>query len=171
MKYQITYPNLPQRFLKARDFLMSNFRPILNHYGVTEQQYRILRVLGEYEQLEPRELCELCQILSPSMAGVLARMEETGLVHRERVADDQRRVMVSLTRQGEQLMHQIGPLINLQYQNIERACGKKILAELFQVLENFIALDGKAISQVELPAIIPSTKSAGSIKKKKYARK
>ncbi len=171
MKYRITYPNLPQRFLKARDFLMSNFRPILNHYGVTEQQYRILRILGEYEQLEPRELCELCQILSPSMAGVLARMEDMGLVHRERVAGDQRRVMVSLTGQGEHLMHQIGPLINLQYQNIERACGKTIFAELFQVLEEFIALEGKAISRVELPTIIPPKKPAGSINKKKNARK
>ncbi len=170
MKYQITYPNLPQRFLKARDFLMSNFRPILNHYGVTEQQYRILRVLGEYEQLEPRELCELCQILSPSMAGVLTRMEEMGLVHRERMAGDQRRVMVSLTGQGELLMHQIGPLINQQYQNIEQACGKKIFAELFQVLEEFIALEVKAISQVKLPALIPAKPATSSNKKKSPRR-
>jgi homoprotocatechuate degradation regulator HpaR len=167
LKHQITYPNLPQRFLKARDFLMSNFRPILNHYGVTEQQWRILRVLGEFGQLEPRELCDLCQILSPSMAGMLGRMEETGLIQRERVAGDQRRVMVSLTSQGEQLMNQIGPLINLQYQNIEQACGKKIFAELFQVLEEFIALENNAISQVELPAIVPAPESAKAISKKR----
>ncbi|GGC85813.1 homoprotocatechuate degradation operon regulator HpaR [Undibacterium terreum] len=166
MKYQITYPNLPQRFLKARDFLMSNFRPILNHYGVTEQQWRILRVLGESGQLEPRELCELCQILSPSMAGMLARMEEMELIHRERVADDQRRVMVSLSNQGEHLMQQIGPLINKAYQNVEQACGKKIFAELHQVLEEFIALENIAIPQVELPAV-SSFQQNGSAQAKK----
>lgn len=171
MKYQITYPNLPQRFLKARDFLMSHFRPILNHYGVTEQQWRILRVLGEYEQLEPRELCDLCQILSPSMAGVLARMEETGMIHRERVAGDQRRVMVRLTIQGQHLMQQIGPLIDAQYQNIEQACGKKIFAELFQVLEEFIALEDNAIPQVELPPVTAAASTVRPATKKQKSPK
>ena len=73
MKHHVANRNLPQMLLLAREHLMSHFRPILNHYGVTEQQWRILRVLDEHGQLEPRELCELCQILSPSMAGVLAR--------------------------------------------------------------------------------------------------
>ncbi|WP_394780878.1 homoprotocatechuate degradation operon regulator HpaR [Undibacterium sp.] len=165
MKYQITYPNLPQRLLKARDFLMSNFRPILNHYGVTEQQWRILRVLGEYGHLEPRELCELCQILSPSMAGMLARMEETGLVHRERLADDQRRVTVTLAPQGEYLIGQIGVLISRQYQNIEQACGKKIFAELFDVLEEFIGLEKTEIRQVELPPLAGAPANGKTVKK------
>ncbi|MFZ6648137.1 homoprotocatechuate degradation operon regulator HpaR [Undibacterium sp. TJN25] len=165
MKYQITYPNLPQRLLKARDFLMSNFRPVLNHYGVTEQQWRILRVLGEYGHLEPRELCDLCQILSPSMAGMLARMEDTGLIHRERVAGDQRRVTVTLAPHGEYLMSQIGALISLQYQNIEQACGKKIFAELFDVLEEFIGLEKTTIRQVALPPLTATSDDRKAAKK------
>ena len=77
MKHRIAYRNLPQLFLKARDSLMSHFRPILNHFGVTEQQWRILRLLDEHGQLEPRELCDLCQIFSSSMAGVLGSTTAT----------------------------------------------------------------------------------------------
>ena len=119
MPGRITHRNLPQLLLKARDALMSHFRPVLNHFGVTEQQWRILRALDEHGQLEPRELCELCQILSPSMAGMLARMEELKLVERSRVAADQRRVMVRLAEKGDRLIDEIAPLIERQYRLLE----------------------------------------------------
>ena len=147
----INNPNLPQRLLKARDSLMAHFRPILHHFGVTEQQWRILRVLDEHALLEPRELGELCQISSPSMAGVLARMEQAGLIGRSRMDGDQRRVSVRLAPQGRVLLGQIGPLIDLQYQYIEQSCGQQIFVDLFRVLEEFIELKKLPVKQVELP--------------------
>lgn len=153
--HRITHRNLPQLFLKARDSLMSHFRPILNHFGLTEQQWRILRALDEHEQLEPREICELCQILSPSMAGVLARMEEMGLVERKRVATDQRRVKVRLARKGDQLIDQMAPLIERQYQLIEEAYGKPVFEALSAALEGFVGAQPTPVKRIELPAITP----------------
>jgi homoprotocatechuate degradation regulator HpaR len=150
--HRITHRDLPQLFLKARDSLMAHFRPVLNHFGVTEQQWRILRALDQHEQLEPREICDLCQILSPSMAGVLARMEETGLVERRRVAADHRRVLVRLAPKGEQLIDEIAPLIEAQYQLIEQTCGKKILDDLSASLQGFIGAQSKPVPRVALPA-------------------
>jgi len=147
----MTNRDLPQQLLKARDALMSHFRPVLNHFGVTEQQWRILRMLDEHEQLEPRELCELCQILSPSMAGVLARMEELGLVQRQRVAADARRVMVSLAPKGDRLFDEIAPLIERQYKLMEKAWGKQVLDDLSSALAGFIAAQATPVPQVELP--------------------
>ena len=90
--------NLPLLLLQAREGVLAHFRPILNAHGVTEQQWRIIRALLEAGgPLEPRQIGELCRISSPSLAGVLARMDERGLVRRERVAADPRRVMVSLS--------------------------------------------------------------------------
>ena len=51
----------------------SRFRPILNAHGVTEQQWRIIRVLIDSGPREPREIVTLCGISSPSLAGILAR--------------------------------------------------------------------------------------------------
>jgi homoprotocatechuate degradation regulator HpaR len=137
--------------LKARDALMSHFRPVLNHFGVTEQQWRILRALDEHGQLEPRELCELCQILSPSMAGVLARMEELELVQRERMAQDARRVIVKLAPKGDRLFDEIAPLIERQYRMMEKAWGKGVLDDLSSALAGFIAAQATPVPQVELP--------------------
>ena len=100
LKHLVAYPNLPQRMLKARDSLLANFRPILNPFDVTEQQWRLLRALDEHGPLEPREIGDLCQISSPSMAGMLSRMEDVKLITRGPVEDDQRRVIVRLSPKG-----------------------------------------------------------------------
>ena len=151
MKHLVTYPNLPQRMLKARDGLMEHFRPILNHFGLTEQQWRILRALDEYSQLEPREICDMCQISSPSMAGILTRMENAGLIEREGIPGDQRRVIVHVSQKGTKLLGKIGPLIDLQYSYIEQACGKQIFVDLFAVLDKFIDLKNRPVKKVDLP--------------------
>src|SRR5204863_8825642 len=94
---RLHHRNLPLLLLQARERVISHFRPILNVNGVTEQQWRIVRVLYEKPSLEPREIAELCHISNPSMAGVLARMEELGLVGRPRPKHDQRRARHTLT--------------------------------------------------------------------------
>ncbi|MGZ5199122.1 MAG: homoprotocatechuate degradation operon regulator HpaR [Telluria sp.] len=151
MKHRIANRNLPQLLLTARDQLMAHFRPILNQFGITEQQWRILRVLDEHGQLEPRELCEQCQILSPSMAGVLARMEDVRLVTRERMATDQRRVIVRMTTTGDRLLGEIAPLIAEQYEHIDAAYGHEVLDNLYAALQAFMRAEQDGVPQVELP--------------------
>ncbi|MEP6969528.1 MAG: MarR family transcriptional regulator, partial [Betaproteobacteria bacterium] len=80
-----THRNLPLLLLQAREQVIARFRPLLNENGVTEQQWRIVRALLETGPLEPREIVVVCGISSPSLAGVLARMEELDLVARERL--------------------------------------------------------------------------------------
>ena len=152
LKPRIAYRNLPQLFLKARECLMAHFRPILNHYGLTDQQWRILRSLDEHDRLEPREICNLCQIHSASMTGVLARMEALQLIQRSRVAGDQRRVEVRLAPKGDQLVREMAPLIDSQYQLIEEAIGTNILADLFSSLETFIGAQSQTIAPINLPS-------------------
>ncbi|TCS39640.1 MarR family transcriptional regulator [Paucimonas lemoignei] len=167
MQPRITSRNLPLLLLKARDRLMSNFRPTLNSFGVTEQQWRILRVLDEYGQLEPREICEMCQILSPSMAGVLARMEEVGLIKRNRVQEDQRRVMVRLAAKGDKLITEIAPLIDARYRELEEAFGKKAFDELFRVLESFIEADAQLPTTAKQPPALKEDATPASAKRRK----
>ena len=152
LKPKIAYRNLPQLFLKARECLMAHFRPILNHYGLTDQQWRILRSLDSHERLEPREICTMCQIHSASMTGVLARMEALALIQRSRVAGDQRRVVVRLAPKGDQLVREMAPLIDLQYQQIEEAIGANVVDDLFSSLETFIAAQSHAVGHIELPS-------------------
>jgi homoprotocatechuate degradation regulator HpaR len=151
MSRKLAYRNLPQLFLKAREELLCHFRPIITHFGLTEQQWRILRTLSEMEQLEPREICEHCHILSPSMTGVLSRMEEMGLVTRVRMPEDQRRVIVRLTPKSEQLVAELGPLIVEQYKIIEQAFGPELIKQLYEVMDRVIVAERGPISRIALP--------------------
>jgi homoprotocatechuate degradation regulator HpaR len=134
-----SHRNLPQLLLQAREALMSQFRPILNENGVTEQQWRIVRALLLRGPLEPRQLCELCQISSPSIVGVLQRMEEAGLVQRERMADDQRRVSVTATARSRQLGRRMIPAIDACYAQIEARVGVQTLQRAYEVLDALLA--------------------------------
>src|SRR5215467_9608218 len=116
---RLHHRNLPLLLLQARERVLSHFRPILNAHGITDQQWRIVRVLYEHPALEPRQIVELCRISSPSMAGVLARMEELGLVERRRLQHDARRVRVSLTARARALAARMAPLIDATYRRIE----------------------------------------------------
>ena len=151
MSVKIAYRNLPQLFLRAREELLRHFRPIITHFGLTEQQWRILRAVSETEQLEPREICEICQILGPSLTGVLSRMEDMGLVTRTRMVEDQRRVLVRLTPKAEKHVSELGPLIVAQYHIIEEAFGPELINELYQVMDKVIGAKHGPIAQVPLP--------------------
>ncbi len=130
-----SHRNLPQLLLQSREALMARFRPHLNEHGITEQQWRILRALFENGPLEPRQLSELCLISSPSITGVLARMEEAGLVARERMDHDQRRLKVTATPRAVQIGKKLAPLVERQYDEIEKRVGTKTLQQVYDVLD------------------------------------
>ena len=117
---------------------MARFRPVLNEQGVTEQQWRILRALLQEDGLEPRQLCERCLISSPSIAGVLARMEEAGWIDRERMGHDQRRVKVTLTSQARELGERMTPRVERQYADLEALVGVEALQHVYDVLDNLL---------------------------------
>ncbi|CAN5145422.1 homoprotocatechuate degradation operon regulator HpaR [soil metagenome] len=152
MPRKLAYRNLPQLFLKAREELLCHFRPIISHFGLTEQQWRVLRTLSEMEPLEPREISKLCHILNPSLSGVLSRMEEMGLVTRTRIPEDERRVIVRLTPKSEQLVAELGPLIVAQYKNIEEAFGPVLIQQLYEMMDQVISAKRGPIPRVTLPA-------------------
>jgi homoprotocatechuate degradation regulator HpaR len=131
--------NLPQLLLLAREAVLSSFRPLLNQHGLTEQQWRILRVLVESGPMEPRQIGAQCGVSSASLAGILARMEQTGLVERVRFARDQRRVLVSTTRASRQLAAKLAPSINAIYDDLATRLGgtqlRALQANLDQTIE------------------------------------
>lgn len=130
--------NLPLLLLQARERVLARFRPVFNAHGLTDQQWRVVRALHDRGPLEPREIGEICCISSPSMAGMLARMEDLGLVQRERLKHDQRRVRVSLTRKSKALAAQVAPLIEQTYRDIEDRLGRDFIEALYGELDRLL---------------------------------
>ncbi|MFO1467368.1 MAG: homoprotocatechuate degradation operon regulator HpaR [Steroidobacteraceae bacterium] len=130
--------NLPLLLLQAREHVIAHFRPILKDAGLTEQQWRILRLLFEQGPLEPRQIVEPCRISSPSLAGVLARLEQMKLVRRSRIDADLRRVRVSLTPRGRKLVDRLAPRIEAVYQDIEARIGLDFCERFYGTLDHLI---------------------------------
>ena len=132
--------NLPLLLLQAREHLMRRFRPILNAHGITEQQWRIVRALLDVDGLEPRQIGEICGISSPSLAGILERMQDMGLVARDRVTHDQRRVRVTLTRKSKHLSQCMAPSVEAEYQRMEEELGPQLLGRLYGDLDGIMEM-------------------------------
>jgi homoprotocatechuate degradation regulator HpaR len=135
--------NLPMLLLRAREKLMERFRPVITAHGLTEQQWRVIRALNETGPLEPRQISDICTISSPSMAGVLSRMESMGLITKERFPEDQRRVLVALTRKSVNLVRVISKDLEAHYRELERAVGPEIVERVYRAVDDLLAGLGK----------------------------
>jgi homoprotocatechuate degradation regulator HpaR len=135
---KFAHRNLPLLLLQAREHVIACFRPILNEHGLTEQQWRILRLLVDAGALEPREIGEQCRISSPSLAGVLSRMQQLGLIKRRRFDRDRRRVRVSLTAKSRALARRMAPAIEATYRRLESQVGRDFSARLYRTIDTLI---------------------------------
>lgn len=131
--------NLPHLLLQARESLLAGFRPILRQFGITEQQWRVMRTLNERGPMEPNQLADACLILSPSLTRMLSGMEDAGLVDRTRSATDQRRQLVSLTPSAHAIIVQMEPLIDARYQELAQRLGAERLTEVYRALDAMLA--------------------------------
>ncbi|SDN61369.1 homoprotocatechuate degradation operon regulator HpaR [Pseudomonas jinjuensis] len=126
--------SLTLSLLQAREAAMRFFRPQLNLHGLTEQQWRVICLLRQHGELESHQLAHLACILRPSMSGVLARLERDGMVRRRKLAEDQRRVMVSLAEKGEACFQSMSVEMERNYRRIQEQLGEEKLTTLIELL-------------------------------------
>jgi homoprotocatechuate degradation regulator HpaR len=141
MSTTFAHRNLPRLLLQAREAVMAHTRPSLREHGLSDQQWRVLRVLGEHGTVETGRVAREAYILGPSLTGVLARMERDGLVQRERDPEDQRRTVVEATAKGRRLVEKLSHAIEAHYQWLEKSLGRQKLSELYALLDQLIELE------------------------------
>ena len=141
MSTTFTHRNLPRLLLQARESVMTHTRPSLREHGLSDQQWRVLRVLGEHGTVETGRVAREAFILGPSLTGVLARMERDGLVRRERDSADQRRTVVEATAKGMKLVEKLSHTVEAHYDWMEKSLGKHKLAQLYRLLDEVIELE------------------------------
>ena len=139
--------SLPLKLLKAREAVMGRFRPNLNAHEITDQQWRVLRALVEYDELSAGDLAKLVTLLMPSLTRILQALEARKLVKRERSAEDKRLVKVRITASGRKLFDSIAPNSEKQYRAIEMALGdaryRRLMAELDDLILTLRSVKGE----------------------------
>ena len=130
--------SLPVRLMRAREAVMIRIRPVLRVHGVTEQQWRVLCTVRDLQETEITALADRVFLLPPSLSRILRDLEARGLMLRRSSVQDQRRVLVSITPEGEALIHRIEPSlleVRLQMRRLVGLDRLRALADLLDALE------------------------------------
>lgn len=144
--------SLPMELMKAREAAMARFRPMLRQHGLTEQQWRVIRALAEYQSIDASELAQRCFLLAPSLTRILQFLEARGLINRSADSGDQRRSFLMLTPKGYDVFARIAPDSEALYAEIENAFGSGRMKELYELLAAFYAALGSSESAFHRPS-------------------
>ena len=98
LENQICFP----LYACARE-VVKTYRPYLDEIGITYTQYIAMMVFWEKGKCSAKELGEKLYLDSGTLTPVLKSLEKKGLVKRTRAKDDERLLMVEITKAGEEL--------------------------------------------------------------------
>lgn len=83
----------------------------VRQYGLTHAQFDIIATLGNTSGMNYKELGERTLITKGTLTGVIERLEQKGLVLRERSIEDKRSYFVRLTESGEAMFRDVFPKV------------------------------------------------------------
>ena len=133
--------SLPMLLYRALDAVMPRFRAIFNAHGITEQQWRVLRVVADEPGIAVSDLAAWTSIAAPSLVGVLDRLERANLVLRQRDVKDRRTVHIDLTDAGRRLQEALVPQVAETYSELMQSLPPREWVQLVASLEQIAGAD------------------------------
>ena len=127
--------SLTIHLLRVREKIRKDFLPVLAEFKLSNQQWRILRLLYDNGVAGVSQIAEECVLMQPSVVKMVPRMESQGLVRRQKVEGDRRRTDVAITDKGRALVEQILPYLDKRYEQLEKRLGAELLDRLCAVLD------------------------------------
>lgn len=98
------------QFKLVSQLFYREFQGRLEPFGITPFHYLVLCCLWEEDGLATSSIAEKLKQLGATLTGVLDRMEERGIVRRERDPQDRRIWRVWLTEEGARLSQVLPPI-------------------------------------------------------------
>lgn len=133
LKNQLCFP-----LYSASKEVVRRYTPLLKPFNLTYTQYITMMALWENKSLDVKALGELLFLDSGTLTPLLKKLEEKGLVLRQKTNKDGRQLIVSLTQKGKDLKreiqtvpHQIGSCVDLSPEE-----GAELKRLLLKVLSN-----------------------------------
>lgn len=130
-----------ERYLKSVRLLaecMQGFERVsgdaVRRNGLTHAQFDIIATLGNTTGMSYKELGERTLITKGTLTGVIERLEQKGLVLRERSSDDKRSFFVRLTPAGDRVFCDVFPKVIARGKELFAAYNDADFAALEQAL-------------------------------------
>lgn len=127
--------SLTIHLLRVREKIRKDFLPVLAEFKLSNQQWRILRLLYDQGPSGVSQIAEECVLMQPSVVKMIPRLEAQGYVTRQKVEGDRRRTDVSITAEGRALVERILPSLDRILGHLEKRLGGDLLDRLCAVLD------------------------------------
>jgi DNA-binding MarR family transcriptional regulator len=118
--------------------LIKRYKPFLDDLGLTYTQYIAMMILWDKKSVNVNELGRFLFLDSGTLTPMLKKMEQKRLLVRTRQGADERRVLITITEEGEELKKlaetipdRIAKCVNLTEQE-----GETLYKLLYKLLEN-----------------------------------
>ncbi len=129
-----TSRSLPFALIRAREKVMAPIREMLADSGITEQQWRILRVLSEFGPQDGTLLSERTSLLPSSQTRIVQSMLERGYVTRTADNNDRRRQTVAITPAGQAIIDNHLDEAKVIAARFQEILGEEDLERLLEIL-------------------------------------
>ncbi len=113
---------------------MSPIREMLSETGITEQQWRVLRVLAEFGRLDTKTLADRSSLLFPSLTRIAATLRDKGFVTQTRDDKDRRRQFIEVTPVGQLIIDNHAPQAAIIVEGFKETLGEQDYETLLDLL-------------------------------------
>lgn len=132
--------SLPIALLRAREAVMGLFRPHHRRGGISEPQWRVIRVLHLEGETDATTLARLAYLLPPSLSRILKDLEAADLVRRRPGHGDSRQSLLSLSPKAAAMVARVAPFLDGIHRDIARRFGRDRLDALLALLAELEAV-------------------------------
>ena len=119
--------------------IVRRYKPFLDELDITYTQYLVLMVLWEKDHVSVKEIGERLYLDSGTLTPLLCKLENKGLIRKEKQPVDERELIISLTNKGMKLKEEakdVPPLIAKKVK-LTQDEAKILYTLLYKLLEGF----------------------------------
>lgn len=134
---------LPVLLQKAKEASVAQVRLTLAGFGLTEQQWRVIRASFEHGEMNAQELAQRSAILGPSLSRILNRLESDGVLSRKTAEGDLRELTIKLSAVGKRLHNKVQPALSRHYDVLAEKLGSRKSKQLTDLLQYVASLNNE----------------------------
>ena len=129
-----TNRSLPIALMRSRERVMAPIREMLKASGITEQQWRVLRILSEFGPQDLTEIASKASLLMPSLSRIIRKLGKDKLIMRAIDLDDRRRQTVVIEPAGQKIIEDNLPQATQIAAEFQRKLGSDRYEQLLDLL-------------------------------------
>ena len=130
-----TRRSLPIALMRSREKVMGPIRDMLKVSGITEQQWRVLRVLSESGAQDLTQISIKASLLMPSLSRIIKKLREEGLIVSQTNDEDRRRQIVRIGTKGQKIIDDNLPQAMKIAEELQQHLGLERHEQLLDLLE------------------------------------